>query len=202
MIELIIIRHGETIENANNICQGQGPGQLSELGIRQVKQLAEKLQHETFDFVYSSDLQRTIDTTAEILKFHPEMKMITTPLLRERSLKVWEGKPFPENWSWDYLPEGAETNEDMMDRAQAFIELVLAKHNGKRIAAITHGGFIRALWTVVAQKPASEYFTWKGAQNTSVSRVVLHSAGAHEIIEMNNTDHLSVATPGTNQSFS
>ena len=32
MIELIIIRHGETQENANGICQGQSEGVLSEKG--------------------------------------------------------------------------------------------------------------------------------------------------------------------------
>ncbi|WP_299578055.1 histidine phosphatase family protein [uncultured Sunxiuqinia sp.] len=202
MVQLMIIRHGETVENANNICQGQQHGCLSELGIRQARQLGVQLKEEPLDLVYSSDLQRTIDTANEILKFHPEMKLITDPLLRERSLTSWEGKAFPKNWSWDYLPEGAETNEDMLERAEQFIDKMLRLHDGQRVAAITHGGLIRAFWTVLANKPASEYFSWEVTKNTSVSRVELYADGRHRVVELNNVDHLDAETPGTMQHFS
>ncbi|HKJ43003.1 MAG TPA: histidine phosphatase family protein [Sunxiuqinia sp.] len=202
MIQLTIIRHGETIENANNLCQGQQQGTLSELGVNQAKLLAERLKEEAIDVFYSSDLQRTIDTSAEILKYHPKLPFNTEPLLRERYLASWEGKPFPDDWHWEYLPDGAETNEDMMARAQKYIDLVLERHEGMRVMAMTHGGLIRALRTVITRKPASEYFSWEPVKNTSVCRVELHADGKHRVVEMNNTDHLSFETPGTRQEFS
>ena len=202
MIYLVIIRHGETIENANHICQGQQHGELSALGIRQVKQLSLSLKDEPMDVIYSSDLQRAIDTAQEILNFHPGLSLMTDPLLRERSLAAWEGKPFPENWAWEYIPEGAETNQDMMDRAKLFIEKIMKTHDGKRVVVVTHGGLIRAFRTVFANKPASEYFSWEATKNTSVSRFELHHDKEHQALEMNNTDHLDQLTPGTKQYFS
>lgn len=202
MIELIIIRHGETTENAGNICQGQQHGCLSELGIQQARNLASSLKDELIDVVFSSDLRRAMDTANEILKFHPTLNLQTDPLLRERSLPLWEGKPFPENWKWEYLPQGSETNEDMMDRASKFIEKLLANHDGRCVVAVTHGGLIRAFRTVIANQPASYYFSWDVSKNTSVSRVELHRDGKHKLVEINNTDHLDLETPGTAQLFS
>lgn len=202
MIQLIIIRHGETIENANNICQGQQHGQLSELGRQQTRNLAFGMKNELIDVLYSSDLQRAIDTASEILKFHPKLNLHTDPLLRERSLPLWEGKAFPDNWKWEYLPSGSETNEDMMNRASQFIQKLQESHEGQCVAVVTHGGLIRAFRTVIANKPASAYFSWDVSKNTSVSRIELHADGKHRFVEMNNTDHLDHETPGTAQLFS
>jgi broad specificity phosphatase PhoE len=202
MIQLIIIRHGETMENAGNICQGQQHGCLSELGIQQARNLAVSLKSEEIDVVYSSDLQRAMDTANEILKFHPTLNLQTDPLLRERSLPLWEGKPFPKNWKWEYLPQGSETNEDMMSRARHFIFKLLETDEGKCVAVVTHGGMIRAFRTVIANKPASDYFSWDVSKNTSVSRIELHLNGKHKLVEVNNTDHLDLETPGTAQLFS
>jgi broad specificity phosphatase PhoE len=202
MIQLMIIRHGETMENAGNICQGQQHGCLSELGIQQARNLAATLEGEEIDAVYSSDLQRAMDTATEILKFHPKLELQTDPLLRECSLPLWEGKPFPKNWKWEHLPEGSETNEDMMDRGRHFIFKLLETDEGKCVAVVTHGGMIRAFRTVIANKPASDYFSWDVSKNTSVSRIELHLNGKHKLVEVNNTDHLDLETPGTAQLFS
>ena len=202
MIHLTIIRHGETVENAHNLCQGQQQGTLSDLGVRQAKLLAMKLQHEPMDAIYSSDLQRAINTAMEIIKFHPRLLLQTDSLLRERYLSSWEGKPFPDDWHWEYLPDGAESNEDMMSRARQFLQKIKEQHNGQRVVAVTHGGLIRAMRTLIAQKPSSEYFSWEAIKNTSVSCVEIEDDGMFRILEMNNTDHLDQATPDTKQEFS
>jgi broad specificity phosphatase PhoE len=69
-MRLIIIRHGETNDNANGICQGQNDSPLSENGIAQAKSLALRFKDRKIDAVYSSDLQRAANTALEILKFH------------------------------------------------------------------------------------------------------------------------------------
>ncbi len=191
MIDLTIIRHGETIENVNHLCQGQQPGQLSGTGIKQAKKLAIELKNEHPDIFYSSDLKRCMDTSAEILVFHPGVRVIPDPLLRERYMASWEGKPFPDGWKWEYLPENAETNEDMLSRAKQFLDKIIEKHEGQKVWVVTHGGLIRALWTLQSDKPASEYFLWKEPENTSVSRIRISPDRHFEITVMNNTDHLT-----------
>ena len=40
MTTLMLVRHGETVDNANRIMQGQTQGQLNETGIRQAEEVA------------------------------------------------------------------------------------------------------------------------------------------------------------------
>ena len=44
MTILYLVRHGETVDNANHIMQGQTPGELNEKGVQQAKELAEQLR--------------------------------------------------------------------------------------------------------------------------------------------------------------
>ena len=62
MTLLYLVRHGETVDNANKIMQGQTPGELNEQGIKQAEDLAERLKDDPIDAFVSSDLQRSIHT--------------------------------------------------------------------------------------------------------------------------------------------
>lgn len=190
MIEFCLIRHGETEENARGICQGQTPGTLSEEGIQQARVLGEVFKNEAFDVLYSSDLKRTIETAAEIAKFHPEKQIIPEPLLRERYLAAWQGKPFPKNWKEMDLPEGAETSEDLIARAEAFIQLLKEKHEGQKVLAMSHGGLIRAFWTVLHGFDHDSYYHWDAPKNTSISRFELYPDGSVKVTARNLADHL------------
>ena len=55
MTILYLVRHGETVDNANQIMQGQTQGELNEKGIAQAREVAEKLLGEHFDAFVSSD---------------------------------------------------------------------------------------------------------------------------------------------------
>lgn len=70
MMELILSRHGETLENQQHILQGQLPGTLSPLGIAQAEKLAEMLQEETIDNIVSSDLARSYNTAVAVARKH------------------------------------------------------------------------------------------------------------------------------------
>ena len=43
MTTVYLVRHGETIDNARRIMQGQTQGQLNENGIQQAKELGQRL---------------------------------------------------------------------------------------------------------------------------------------------------------------
>ena len=47
----MLVRHGETVDNANRIMQGQTQGQLNETGIRQAEEVAISLAGEHVDDV-------------------------------------------------------------------------------------------------------------------------------------------------------
>ncbi|PTN08178.1 histidine phosphatase family protein [Mangrovibacterium marinum] len=190
MIDFWLVRHGETVENKQGICQGQTPGTLNEDGIAQAKMLGEFLKNENFDAYYSSDLLRTMKTTAEVTSFHPEKEIIPEPLLRERYLAAWQGNPFPKNWKEMDLPEGAETAGDLISRAEAFIKRIKEQNEGQQVFAMSHGGLIRAFWTVLHGFDHDSYYQWDAPKNTSISRFELHEDGTVKVIARNFARHL------------
>ncbi|MFW5852855.1 MAG: histidine phosphatase family protein, partial [Nanoarchaeota archaeon] len=123
-MKLIIVRHGETFENISGICQGQSDGTLSDKGKLQAKKVAERLKDEKIDALYSSDLQRTVDTANEILRYHPKIELKKDKLLRERYFGEFEGKPFGADFDWNNLPDSVETDKQMCDRVREFLEKV------------------------------------------------------------------------------
>ena len=66
MTTLLLVRHGETDWNADGLLQGHTDRPLSDYGRGQARQLAEDLEGEGLDAIYSSDLSRARET-AEIV---------------------------------------------------------------------------------------------------------------------------------------
>ncbi|KAJ3612468.1 hypothetical protein NHX12_020743 [Muraenolepis orangiensis] len=92
---LTFIRHGETQYNRDKLLQGQGVDtSLSETGLRQAEAVGQYLRDLRFNVVYTSDLQRTCQTTEQILKNSTYSGMVATlePLLRERGFGIAEGR--------------------------------------------------------------------------------------------------------------
>ena len=98
MIKLTLIRHGETVQNAQNICQGQSEGMLNELGFKQAELVGERFKNEETDLFFCSDMKRTRDTAAGILKHHPDWECIETPILRERAMGAMEMQKVPRRF--------------------------------------------------------------------------------------------------------
>ncbi len=161
-MKLIIVRHGETEENAKGICQGQKLGTLSKKGKEQAKKLGERLKNEKIDKIYVSDLQRTKDTAQEIIKHHPKIEVIHTPALRERNWGIFEGKTRKEMIEADfndenYRPEKGETRKEATQRVKEFIEKLIKTEHNKTILLVTHGGPIFYLLLHLFQKKWEEH---------------------------------------------
>gem|GEM_PF-2831943 len=89
MTTLLLVRHGETYDNENQIMQGQTQGQLNPRGIEQAQQLAREMAQRDINAFVASDLNRAIETCRIIAEPH-HAELITTPLLRERD---WGAPP-------------------------------------------------------------------------------------------------------------
>ncbi len=85
-MNIILVRHGESIANFKDISQGKGDDwadtSLSEKGKEQALKVAERLKSEKIDVIYSSDLKRAVQTAKEINKFH-NVKIKIDPRLRD-----------------------------------------------------------------------------------------------------------------------
>lgn len=151
MIELYLVRHGETEENVAQILQGHLPGYLTALGRQQAIQLAERLnkEHITFDALLCSDLQRTIDT-ATIIKNHLNQNVTITPcpLLRERDWGRSTGTAISIARS-EGIASDAESINDMYRRALQFLSFTKDKYDNKKVLAVGHGLFNRIIQAVL-----------------------------------------------------
>jgi probable phosphoglycerate mutase len=146
--EILLVRHGETVDNARQIMQGQTQGELNERGREQARQVAERLAAETVDVVVASDLRRAIQTAEAIAAPHG-LKVETTPLLRERDWGGFTGRFIPdlrgETW-----PDDIESEEDLLSRARSFLIYMTATYPGKRVVAVGHGIINKAILAVYA----------------------------------------------------
>lgn len=154
-IELILSRHGETEENKLHIMQGQLPGHLSELGKQQAKALAETLDKEELDVIVCSDLARSYDTAMAVAR-QKGLQPVATPLLREMDWGIYTGKVADE-MDFTTLPESVETIEALYKRAGDFVDFLKKEFPGKRILAIGHGGFNRAIIVQLEKLPLKRY---------------------------------------------
>ena len=184
MIDIYFIRHGQTEENFRNWCQGQTPGTLSKQGLQQAEQLSEELKSTPVDCIYTSDLSRTVHTAKIIAQYHPEVPLIEDRKLRERYMAEWQGKAFPPNWHQLSMPPGAESHEDLMTRATAFLEQLQQHPEQKIVWAVSHGGMIRAFCTVLGGKTAREYYSWPKIDNTSVTHGRIDDNGHFGLIKI------------------
>ncbi len=165
MIELILTRHGETLENQQHILQGQLPGTLSPLGIKQAEELAEKLKNKRIDAVICSDLARSRETARAVASLHG-LEPEATPLLREMDWGVYTGQQL-DDVNWADLPDSVESVEELFNRAAAFIRYLKTYHEGKRIVAVGHGAFNRAIVTYLQGKEAMEMTELPIMENTA-----------------------------------
>lgn len=70
MIKFLLIRHGETFSNAEKRYAGHHDVGLTEKGIWQAEQLAERLAEYPIKAIYSSDLKRAIHTATIVNNKH------------------------------------------------------------------------------------------------------------------------------------
>ncbi|MDE7455210.1 MAG: histidine phosphatase family protein [Prevotella sp.] len=151
---IFLVRHGETVDNARQIMQGQTQGCLNEKGREQARLVAKRLAGESLDAVVASDLRRAIQT-AELLAEPHHLPVVTTPLLRERDWGGFTGRYIPDlkDEAW---PDDVESEEALLLRARAFLLYITATYPGGRVVAVGHGIINKAILAVYAQCPMRE----------------------------------------------
>ena len=170
MITLYLVRHGESVYNAEGRIQGHQDAGLSELGLRQAELIARRLASERLDAAYSSDLARA-SATADVIAARHGLPVQTTPLLRASTLGIVEGltdaeseERYPQviyDWRRRPLtarPPGAESVEDVIGRARRFLDETLPMHaDGSRLLVVAHGGSARGVVIAGLSLPMEVY---------------------------------------------
>jgi phosphoserine phosphatase len=194
-MRLIIIRHGETVENKVGIVQGQTNGRLSRLGREQAERLAKRLKDEKIDIAYSSDLGRCKESLGPLLKLR-KIKVNYSNLLREQGKGVFEGKKriYFDKWRKNNpgkIPEGWESWEDVEKRVANFLKGNFDKWKGKNVLIILHGGTKQTLLKILFRNDRKYRKKLEGiSPNTGITIVRLEDNGDCVFDELYSTGHL------------
>ena len=206
---ITLIRHGETEWNLSGRWQGHADSPLSPRGISQAKALGGSIEEETFDFFYSSDLGRALHTS-ELIGSPSGMTAEMYPGFRERDLGVLEGlntdemmQSHPEVYKSfrhdgpEYEVPGGESFLHFYERCSASIEDLANRHQGARIAVVTHGGVLGVLFRYILKIPleADRNFV---LLNCSLNRIEKKEAGWNliswgDVAHLKNLDSLDDA---------
>ena len=154
MTRLLLVRHGETVDNVNQIMQGQTQGELTQKGVLQAEELAQQMRDELIDVFVASDLKRSIDTCRIIAQSHG-LPVVQTPLLRERDWGGFTGRFIPDlkDETW---PDDIESITDLRTRAKAFLDFICEQYPGKTVLAVGHGIINKAIQAVHLGKEMRE----------------------------------------------
>lgn len=144
-LELWLVRHGETPSSRDGVLAGWLDVPLTQRGLEQAEAVRPELAGESFEGVWSSDLQRTVETA------HIAWGTATPdPRLREINFGELEGCEWAAldpavrrsfaNFN-GFHPAGGETLEQVRERLYDF----LAELRWGRHLVFTHGGVIRLL---------------------------------------------------------
>ena len=198
---MLLIRHGETMWNAEKKLQGHRDVPLSEVGILQAQALAQKLEAHPIDAVYASDLSRAVQT-AEALASSRGLKVQSVPELREMNFGLWEGMSYQEiqanypgqlnAWCKDPLsakpPDGELVSEMAVRVFEAMKSIVTANEN-RQVAVVCHGGPIRAFVAMLLGMNLQD--NWRIRQDNVALNVIDFPTWEEAVVMLlNDTNHI------------
>ncbi len=169
MTTIILLRHGQALNNTKRILAGRSDGiDLTYEGINQAKNIAEFIKPLNISTIYTSPIKRA-QNTAEIVADHNSINYCIDDRLIELEtgqftgmnydklfskhgnvfLKFYEGDPEIKNY-------GVETFSEVKDRISNIVNFVSQKHSEQKILLVTHMDPIKAMISnIVDIKPYS-----------------------------------------------
>lgn len=159
-VKIIYFVHGTTTDNETGKCTGWADGELSELGIKQAKELKNQIKEKDFAIMFCSDLKRAVDSAK--LGFQGDYQIIQDRRLRECNYgdftETDEGlvnyikqidSPFPNG----------ESLKDVECRIKDFVNYLKKEYDNKFVAVMAHKAPQLALEVILNGK------TWEQAIN-------------------------------------
>ena len=165
---LVLVRHGQSDWNLNNLFTGWRDVDLTEKGVAEAREAGRKLKAQgiKFDVAFTSVLKRAQRTLDLMLT---ELGQTTIPIFKDRALnerdygelvglnkddarKKW-GEEQVHIWrrSYDVAPPGGESLKDTLARALPYYvtDILPRVLRGERVLVAAHGNSLRALVMVL-----------------------------------------------------
>ena len=155
---IYLTRHGQTEWNLERRLQGRGNSPLTKAGVERAKELRDRIKDMAIDYIYSSPIERALDT-AKIIKGKKDIEVITDEGLMEMCFGDYEGRKTDEVmlenpcWNIDLIMHGdinlcAPNGENLASvraRVAQTMERIIKENKGKSILIVTHGITLKAI---------------------------------------------------------
>lgn len=202
---VLLIRHGQSVGNAERRFGGHTPTPLSALGHMQAEATVRALRQEAVTAIYSSDLLRARETATPLARAL-DLEINETDAFRERGVGALEGltfeeaaEQFPDEYAallrrdFEHVMRGGESYRQLLDRAARALDRAIAEHSGGTIAVFSHTGTIciLALHLMGALEAPSLRPVWISTANCGIARIQLREDGFMRINAINDTRHLA-----------
>ena len=206
---IVMVRHGETQGNIDDKAQGHFNVHLTDLGVLQAKSLARRLAKIDFDAVYSSDLQRAVDTAEALIALRPDLKIQTRADLHEVHFGSYEDMRWSEvrdqdpelheRWTdWNTRIKtkflNGESPFETRQRVAAVADEIVAAHPEERsiILIVGHTGSLQPLFAHLLNLSTTEQWRFH-FENTSVTKLTEHpfAPNGWRADLVNDTSHLN-----------
>ncbi|MFM8876147.1 MAG: histidine phosphatase family protein [Anaerolineae bacterium] len=196
MTLLLLIRHGENDFVKTGKMAGRIPGvHLNERGQKQAQALGEALRDVQIKAIYSSPLDRAMETSAPIAETH-KLTIQQEPDLMDTDIGKWQGKSWKllalkKEWkivqnapSRFRFPEGESFPECQL-RIVNVLERLIQKHNKPQdiVAVVFHADPIKLAVAHFLGMPL-DHFQRLGCDTGSLTAIHAGEAGAH-LVKMN-----------------
>lgn len=165
---VILIRHGETEWNVLHRFQGLTDIPLNDRGRQQAGFARNGLADRKLDAIYTSPLQRAVET-AEIIREDRDILIYPTDGLREMGIGEWEGllvseidERYPGMYDiWRSAPtqirlKGGEPYTETQRRAWKTFWEIVKKHEGQTVLIVSHMMCISSILLTIAGIPLDE----------------------------------------------
>lgn len=168
MAKVILVRHGESTLNEENVYFGHLNPSLTSKGKEQLENLKIKLP--TYDMIFSSPLERAI-SSAEIINQN-KLTINIDNRLAELNFGIFEGLNYNkisslyplevEKWSvlnTSYKFINGESILELSERVKSFIDEI--KYTEKTYLLVTHFGVINAILSIYIAENLNNFWKFK-----------------------------------------
>jgi len=180
MINLYVVRHGQTVWNVERRFQGWLDSPLTESGEKCATDLRNQLSHIHFDACYASTSPRAYKTLELILPNKKDDYRMDERLLEIR-LGAWQGMthtqiedkyPVELELFYDdpanFNLEEAETFNEVYSRVKSFIDDVVANQETSNVLIVTHGVTLKLAQLIFDGAPLGDLVNYNVAHNAQV----------------------------------
>jgi len=169
---IYLFRHGRTHDNVDGEFSGWRDTRLVKSGVDDARIVAERLKKKKFQVAFHTRLVRSKQTLKEVLKFHPECKIILEDDrmiernygdlngLTHLSIVKKKGPELYDKWhrGWNSRPPRGESFADIEKRVKSFIKDLkkFMRKNEVDVVISAHGNSIRLLRKIMERLSIKE----------------------------------------------